>query len=72
MLMASNMTTARIASAITTIRRPFFRGTNPFRENVFVLEKLNPQYLQVSACCGQMPPQFGQVSANILSDILQK
>jgi hypothetical protein len=30
------------------------------------------QYLQVSACWGQMPPQFGQVWANILSDIVQK
>ena len=72
MLMTSNMTTTRIASTITTIRRPLFRGTSRFRENVFVLEKLNLQYLQVSACWGQMPPQFGQVCANILSDIHEK
>jgi hypothetical protein len=65
--MTSNMTTVR--STITTIRKPLFRGTSPFRENVFVPEKLNLQYLQVSACCGQMPPQLGQVCANILSDI---
>jgi hypothetical protein len=37
-----------------------------------VLEKLHLQYLQVAACWGQMPPQFGQVCANILSDIFQK
>jgi hypothetical protein len=72
MLMTSNMTTTRIASTITTIRRPLFRGTSRFRENVFAFEKLNLQYLQVSACWGQMPPQFGQVCANILSDIFQK
>jgi hypothetical protein len=72
MLMTSNMTTIRTASTITAIRKPLFRGTSPFREHVVVLEKLNLQYLQVSACCGQMPPQFGQVCANILSDIFQK
>jgi hypothetical protein len=72
MLMTSNRTTIRIASTITTIRRPFFRRTSPFRETVFVPEKLNLQYLQVSACCGQMPPQLGQVCANILSDTFKK
>jgi hypothetical protein len=72
MLITSNATTIRIATTITAMRRPLFRGTSLFRENVFVPEKLNLQYLQVSACCGQMPPQFGQVCANILSDISYK
>jgi hypothetical protein len=72
MLMTSHRTTIRIASTITTIRRPLFRGTSPFRETAFALRKLNLQYLQVSACCGQMPPQFGQVCANILSDIFRE
>jgi hypothetical protein len=54
------------------IRRPLFRETSPFREKLLVPEKLNLQYLQVSACWGQMPPQFGQVCANILSDIVEK
>jgi len=72
MLITSNTTTIRTATTITAMRRPLFRGTSPFRENVFVREKLNLQYLQVSACCGQMPPQFGQVCANILSDIVEK
>jgi len=70
--MTSNMTITRIATTIIAIRRPLFPGTNPFRENVLGLEKRHWQYLQVSACCGQMPPQFGQVCANILSDIFQK
>jgi hypothetical protein len=72
MLMTSHMTTTRIASTISTIHRPLFRGTSRLRENASALEKLNLQYLQVSACWGQMPPQFGQVCANILSDIFQK
>jgi hypothetical protein len=72
MLITSQTTTMRTATRTTAIRRRFFRGTSPVRENVFVLEKLNLQYLQVSACCGQMPPQFGQVCANILSDIFHK
>jgi hypothetical protein len=54
------------------IRRPLFRETSPFREKLLVPEKLNLQYLQVSACWGQMPPQFGQVCANIRSDIVEK
>lgn len=54
------------------MRRPLFRETNSFREKLLVPEKLNLQYLQVSACCGQIPPQFGQVCANILSDIVEK
>src|SRR5208282_516201 len=67
-----NTTTMRMASAITTIRRPFFRETNSSREKRLVPEKLYLQYLQVSACCGQIPPQLGQVCANILSDINEK
>jgi hypothetical protein len=70
--MTSTTNTIRIATTIRTIRRLFFRGTSPSIENVFVLKKLNLQYLQVSACWGQMPPQFGQVCANILSDISEK
>jgi len=57
---------------MSAIRRPLFRETNPFREKLLEPEKLNLQYLQVSACWGQMPPQFGQVCANILSDIVEK
>jgi hypothetical protein len=72
MFITSNTSTIRITTTITAIRRPLFRGTSPSRENLFVLEKLNLQYLQVSACWGQMPPQFGQVCANILSDIVEK
>ena len=72
MFITSKTTTIKIASAMRAIRRPLFRGTNPSRENAVVLEKLNLQYLQVSACWGQMPPQFGQVCANILSDIFHK
>jgi len=72
MLITSNTTTNRMVTTITAIRRPLFRVTSPFRENVFVLKKLNLQYLQVSACWGQMPPQFGQVCENILSDIVEK
>jgi hypothetical protein len=72
MLITSSTTTIRIASTMTAIRRPLFCRTRLLRENVSVLEKLNLQYLQVSACWGQMPPQFGQVCANILSDIHEK
>jgi hypothetical protein len=72
MFITSKTTTIKIASAMRAIRRPLFRGTNSLREKRLVPEKLNLQYLQVSACWGQMPPQFGQVWANILSDIVQK
>jgi hypothetical protein len=57
---------------MSAIRRPLFRDTSPFREKPLEPEKLNLQYLQVSACWGQMPPQFGQVCANILSDMVEK
>jgi hypothetical protein len=48
-LMSSITNTIRIATTIRTIRRLLFRGTNPSREHVFVLKRLNLQYLQVSA-----------------------
>jgi hypothetical protein len=70
--MTSNMTITRIATTIIAIRRPLLPRTNPFREKALGLEKRHWQYLQVSACWGQMPPQFGQVCANTLSDIFQK
>jgi|HubBroStandDraft_4_1064222.scaffolds.fasta_scaffold08775_2 hypothetical protein len=43
--MTSTTNTIRIATTIRTIRRLFFRGTSPSIENVFVLKKLNLQYL---------------------------
>jgi hypothetical protein len=57
------------------IRKPLFRGTNLSKEKLekrLVPEKLYLQYLHVRACWGQMPPQFGHVCANILSDIYEK
>jgi hypothetical protein len=57
---------------ITAIRTALFPETNLFREKELTLANLNLQYLQISACCGQMPPQFGQVCANILSDMVEK
>jgi hypothetical protein len=64
--------TITIAKMITATRRGRFRGTSELRENVLAAGKLNLQYLQVCAWSGQMPPQFGQDCANILSDIVEK
>jgi hypothetical protein len=72
MFITISTATIKMASMTTAIRRTPFRGTNPFKENELALAKLNLQYLQVSACWGQMPPQFGQVCANIRSDIVEK
>jgi hypothetical protein len=71
-LIASKTATITIARMIIAIRKTPFRGTRKFRENVLAPGKLNLQYLQVCAWSGQMPPQFGQDCANILSDIVEK
>src|SRR5260370_565344 len=67
----SKAATSTIASMITAIRRTPLREINELRESPEPA-KLNLQYLQVWASRGQMPPQFGQDCANILSDIVEK